>query len=335
METKNINLQSQINSLNQENWNSLLSDSFDYNIFQSYEWGELKRYSSWTPVRIQILDNSQTRLAAQILVKNILGKKVAWCPGGPLINAKNPNEGISILEKFKNCVLEEGIINLRCKSYSKIDDLNTSLFSLFPKSSNNITSSKSIIHKITNVDEFLQNVRKKHRYSIKQSEKNDFTWEALDNIDGINYFLDTYKVMSATKNLKLPLVDLKKFREFNNSKFKLISFCGLENNICLASCIVSVFNKKAFYHYAATTDLGRDKSASYGMIYNLMKYLQSIEVEELDFGGLSEDGSSAGVDFFKEGFNGEVVNRIGEFDIAKSNLYRYIFNKVIQFKSFN
>ena len=72
------------------------------NIFQSYEWGELKRYSSWTPVRIQILDNSQTRLAAQILVKNILGKKVAWCPGGPLINAKNPNEGISILEKFKN-----------------------------------------------------------------------------------------------------------------------------------------------------------------------------------------------------------------------------------------
>ena len=205
----------------------------------------------------------------------------------------------------------------------------------YDKNSNYITSSKSIIHKITNVDEFLQNVRKKHRYSIKQSEKNNFIWEALDNIDGINYFLDTYKVMSATKNLKLSLVDLKKFREFNNSKFKLISFCGLENNICLASCIVSVFNKKAFYHYAATTDLGRDKSASYGMIYNLMKYLQSIEVEELDFGGLSEDGSSSGVDFFKEGFNGEVVNRIGEFDIAKSNLYRYIFNKVIQFKSFN
>ena len=75
METKNINLQSQINSLNQENWNSLLSDSFDYNIFQSYEWGELKRYSSWTPVRIQILDNGQAKLAAQILVKSILERK--------------------------------------------------------------------------------------------------------------------------------------------------------------------------------------------------------------------------------------------------------------------
>ena len=81
---------------------------------------------------------------------------MAWCPGGPLINAKNASEGKTILEKFKDCVLSEGIINLRCKSYSKIDDLNTSLFSLFPKSSNNITSSKSIIHKITNVDEFLK-----------------------------------------------------------------------------------------------------------------------------------------------------------------------------------
>tara|TARA_Y100000817_G_scaffold234090_1_gene186402 strand:- start:390 stop:1397 length:1008 start_codon:yes stop_codon:yes gene_type:complete len=335
LETRNINLQSQINSINHEGWNSLLNDSFDYNIFQSYEWGELKKYSGWTPSRVQILDNDVTKLIAQILVKKVFGMKVGWCPGGPLMNANNVIEGKSLLEKFKNCVSSEGIIILRCKSYSKNNDSNKSLFSLFPKSSNNITSSKTIIQNVTNADEFLKNVRKKHRYSIKQSEKNKLVWKALDNTDGINYFLKTFQAMSSSKNLRLPLIDLMKFRELNSSKFKLISFCGLENNACLTSCIISIFNKKAFYHYAAITDMGRDKSASYGMIYNLMKYLHSIEIEELDFGGLSEDGSSAGVDFFKEGFNGEVVNRIGEFDIAKSNLYRYIFNKVIQFKSFN
>ena len=127
----------------------------------------------------------------------------------------------------------------------------------------------------------------------------------------------------------------EKFREFKNSKFKLISFCGLKNNICYSSCIVSLFNKKAFYHYSATSNEGRKISAAYGMIFNLVKYLHSVQIEELDFGGLSEDGSSAGVDFFKEGFNGDIINRVGEFDISKSNFYRVIFNKAIKFKNFN
>ena len=34
----------------------------------------------------------------------------------------------------------------------------------------------------------------------------------------------------------------------------------------------------------------------------LMNYLNSLEIDILDFGGLSEDHSSSGVDFFKEGF---------------------------------
>ncbi len=217
----------------------------------------------------------------------------------------------------------------------KLDESTKSMFSDFPFASNRITSRKTIIQKVINSDDFLKNVRKKHRYSIKQSDKNNIIWKPIEGESGIDKFLEVYQSMSTIKSLKLPMIDLKKFSALSNSRLKVISFCGLENNICLSSCIVSLFAKKAFYHYAATSDEGRNKSASYGMIYNLMKYLQSIEVEELDFGGLSEDESSAGVDFFKEGFNGEVVNRIGEFDIAKSNLYRYIFNKVIQFKSFN
>jgi lipid II:glycine glycyltransferase (peptidoglycan interpeptide bridge formation enzyme) len=68
------------------------------------------------------------------------------------------------------------------------------------------------------------------------------------------------------------------------------------------------------------------------MIYNLIQELKCLSIDELDFGGISSDGSSAGVDFFKLGFNGDELSKLGEFDISKSKVYSYFFNKLLQFK---
>ena len=89
---------------------------------------------------------------------------------------------------------------------------------------------------------------------------------------------------------------------------------------------------KAFYHYAASTERGREISASYGMIFHLIQELKNLSIDELDFGGISSDGSSSGVDFFKLGFNGEELSKLGEFDISNSRVYSYFFNKLLQFK---
>ena len=69
------------------------------------------------------------------------------------------------------------------------------------------------------------------------------------------------------------------------------------------------------------------------MIFNLVRELRNLSIEELDFGGVSTDESSSGVDFFKHGFNGQVFNKIGEFDIAKSTLYSSFFSNVLRLKN--
>ena len=63
-----------------------------------------------------------------------------------------------------------------------------------------------------------------------------------------------------------------------------------------------------------------------------LEKLKDLSVNELDFGGLSADGSSSGVDFFKQGFNGQAFLKIGEFDISKFKLYSYFFDMLLQFK---
>ena len=324
------------NSLNNTEWNEALSQFQEYNIFQSYEWGELKKSEGWEPLRIIVSDNNSKKLTliAQIVIKKVLGINIAWCPGGPLIITEDEGKANSALQKFKDIVTEYNLANLRCKTYMEDNDVNNKFFIKFKKPSSTLTSRKTNIIKTVPSDDFLSQMRKKHRYYIKQAQKNNIDWQIKENDEAGLAFYSIYKQMQEEKNLNLSVIDIALFAKlFNSSNSnKIITLAGYKDGECVAACVVSIFYRKAFYHYAASTSRGKDLNASYGMIFELMNYLNSLDVDILDFGGLSEDQSSAGVDFFKEGFNGEEIKRVGEFDIAKSILHNYIFNKALDFK---
>ena len=46
----------QKNFHNKEDWNNSHEQFSDKNIFQSYEWGELKKLDGWTVLRILIIE---------------------------------------------------------------------------------------------------------------------------------------------------------------------------------------------------------------------------------------------------------------------------------------
>lgn len=324
------------NSLNNTQWNQALLQFQEYNIFQSYEWGELKKSEGWEPLRIIVsdIDCKKLTLIAQIVMKKVLGIYIAWCPGGPLITTENKDEADSALKKFKDIVTEYNLANLRCKTFMEDNDINNKFFIKFTKPSNTLTSRRTNIIKMMPSHDFLSHIRKKHRYYIKQSFKNNIDWQIRENDEAGLAFYSIYEQMQKEKNLNLPIIDVSLFAKLLNSSDnnRIITLAGYKDHECVAACVVSIFHRKAFYHYAASTNRGGDLNASYGMIFELMNYLNSMNIDILDFGGLSEDQSSAGVDFFKEGFNGEEIKRVGEFDIAKSILHNYIFNKALDFK---
>ncbi len=324
---------------NKTSWNNCLKQFSESNIFQSYEWGELKESEGWAPLRLIISDSEslETILIGQILIKKIFGVSIAWCPGGPLIKSKSKENILAALDKFRESIAEHDVANLRCKTFMQDNNINREFFDVFTKPKHVMTSRKTSIIEINSEDDFLTQVKKKHRYYIKQSEKSNINWKVEESMEADKTFTSIYKDMQKTKHLNLPIINIalfSKLLDYNDDvKSKVFAFSGFENKEVVSSCLISIFDSKAFYHYAASTERGREISASYGMIFNLYKYLKQQHVMQLDFGGLSEDGSSAGVDFFKEGFNGIIVNRIGEFDIAKSKIHNYLFNKAIKFKN--
>ena len=68
-----------------KDWNHYLEEFQGENIFQSYEWGELKKGEDWKVLRILITRQLKTKpipiLLAQVLVKKVFAIKIAWCPG--------------------------------------------------------------------------------------------------------------------------------------------------------------------------------------------------------------------------------------------------------------
>ncbi len=320
-----------------DDWNNSLRQFKDRNIFQSYEWGELKKLEGWEVLHVTVTDNESSNciLLAQVLIKKVMGIKIAWCPGGPIIQCNKSNNGIDALEKFKEVIFEEKIINLRCKPYMSDTPDNQKIFSTISKSNYSFTSPRTSILKIVSDKDFLKQVKPKHRYHFRNSIKANLIWKSFTGSEAAKVFSVVYDEMKKSKNLNLPIIDIEAFSKIlgtnDNSEPRLFSFAGLENNKPVTVCVISLLGNKAFYHYAASSERGRATKASYGMIFNLVSKLKNLSVEELDFGGISPDGTS-GVDFFKLRFNGEELLKVGEFDISKSKVYSYFFNKALQLK---
>ena len=332
-----INQILQKNFHGKDDWNNSLRQFKDRNIFQSYEWGELKKLEGWEVLHVTVTDNESSSciLLAQVLIKKVMGIKIAWCPGGPIIQCNKSNNGIDALKKFKEVIFEEKIINLRCKPYMSDTPNNQKIFSTISKSNYSFTSPRTTILKIVSHEDLLKQVKPKHRVHLKKSIKANIIWKSFTGSEAATVFSVIYDEMRKSKNLNLPIIDIEAFSKIlgtnDNGEPRLFSFVGLENNKPVTVCVISLLGNKAFYHYAASSERGRVTRAPYGMIFNLVSKLKNLSVEELDFGGISSDGTS-GVDHFKLRFNGEELLKVGEFDISKSKVYSYFFNKALQLK---
>ena len=73
-----INQTLQKNFHDKAGWNNAIQQFKDKNIFQSYEWGELKKFEGWEVLQITVVDNETLKyiLTAQVLMKKIMGIKI-------------------------------------------------------------------------------------------------------------------------------------------------------------------------------------------------------------------------------------------------------------------
>ena len=175
----------------------------------------------------------------------------------------------------------------------------------------------------------------KHRYYVKRAEAAGlrWVWGSTDVLAGDLQLL--HAEMSRAKRLPVGggyIADLGVLRRtFADDCVLLIGYAGA---VPVTGCLVLMAGTTAFYLVAATGEDGRKVSAAYAMVWQLLGLLKARGIGCFDFGGLSPASSAmAGVDHFKRGFGGQVVEYLGEWELASPRYVGTIVGALIALRS--
>lgn len=323
-------------------WDKALLTSVDYSVFQAYGWGEFKKDLGWLPKRYWCVDNAgEIKGMAQLLIKRLpFGMFIIWAPGGIVLNFGNfcPKDlkrlTLDLITKVRSDYPRSSIrFNFTGENNP---DLSFNLNQVCSRPYFYLNSGYSVNLKVNQPLSIIKkNMSSKHRYYVNLSSKENIDWYLSNENDNLAMLINIHNQMINEKNLTLKNVSfdqLRRMRDHLGDNFLVLT--GLFDGVPISSCLVLLFGKKAFYMMASTNNKGRELSASYAMFARLIQELNNKNIVDFDFGGIDPKSKSAvGVNYFKCGFGGKLVEYLGEWESASSVKIKVAMNVAMQIKS--
>jgi hypothetical protein len=324
-----------------EKWDELLYSLSDNTVFQSFAWGEYKKGKGWTPARYFCVDIMGQKYAiAQILIMKLpFGMAFIWIPGGPVFEfVGSKNIEVAELSNKLICKIREdyprSLIRFNClreNDYNLSCEFDKFFFKPYVQLNSGFTVQMKLSESVVMM---RNNMTSKHRYYTKKATEKGLSWH-VGNTDQQLIILDSM-CSEMVKNKKLSysvcnLEELINMRDHMGDSVLVLT--GFLDQKPVASCLVLLSGKKAFYMTASASNIGREVSASYAMFEKLMQLLVEWGISDFDFGGIDlVKKSAAGVNHFKIGFGGKVIEYFGEWESASSRTVRVLINLAIGLK---
>lgn len=297
---------------------------------QSWEWGEILKKSGQQIERV-VIENGDDSLLALLVFKPLpFGRKFAFVPTGPLLvggggnSQKNWQELIAYI-KQKGCIfLKIEPSNLKqlpefVKCLSKtVRDVN-------PMATMVLNLSKSI-------EEILQSFHQKTRYNINLAERKNLTvkWEKNFPI-----FWELMKKTGARDGFGLHPEKNYRAAVENETTRQITIYSG--NTPVAAGCFW-IFKNTCYYLYGASDHNYRQLMAPYLVQWEAIKMAKNSGCKYYDFFGVAPRTNSeseeyeydpkhryAGVTRFKLGYNGQVIETPGTFDLPLNRFWYCVY----------
>ena len=334
------------NNLNSTEWDNFILNHPEANILQSWAWGEFQESLGHKIWRFRVIENNQT--IAQLLAIRLslgFGKNIIYAPRDILINKTQPaNYQLQamkmIVQKIKEIAPEENAILFRIEPPILKDDIT--MLSVYQ--SIGFTQSNKSMQPIENwlVDisagenNILAQMKSKTRYNIRIAEKKDIKAITSQNVDDIRIFNSLNKETS-TRGQFVPHSDkyYKKQLEILGNNNLLTLFIAYFNDTPLAAILVSFFGKKASYLHGVSSNLHKDKMASYALHWTAIQTAKERNCTIYDMGGVDHTGkhpSWSGITRFKEGFGGKTVTCAGALELPLNPSWFKIYRLMRLFK---
>ena len=169
-------------------------------------------------------------------------------------------------------------------------------------------------------DDILKQMKQKGRYNIKIAERYEIQ---IDDCD-VNDFHKLYAEMA--KRHKITYRKLAYFENlidsFKNTDYVKVFGAKTKDGNLLASAIIVFYKDIATYLFGGSSDLEREKMATYKLHWEIIREAKKRGMKYYDFFGISPEGDEkhawAGVSRFKKQFGGEYFTSLGSWDMVLS-----------------
>ena len=277
-------------------------------VLQSAGWGELKAVTGWN-VRRFVLDGG----VAQVLLKPLpLGLSVAYAPRGPLVAPEHLGEAIAALREV---LARERCASLLCDPEAPDDPAIRASLARTGVSASPVfvQPRRTLLMDLSKGDEELfAAMRKKTRQYIHKAERAGVVTEESRDIDRF------MKVLSAVGQRDRFAIRSREYFETLLSAFgdrALLMFARLGDQDAGAMLLVRIADR-AWELYGGWSGAHAEARPFYLLKWRAMLRMRQLGVRRYDMYGLADsaDDSLAGVENFKLGYGGEVVEWIGALE---------------------
>lgn len=338
-------------------WNSIASSFKNTSILQTWEWGEIKRTTGWTPdFYVRKDEEGNVEAASLVLIREQrltrIGPtfRIVYLPHGPLLDWSDDQLVRTVLSELADYGKNHQA------SYIKIDPQVFPEDKRIPSLSNESLISQSTLHWMTgkgwlfsnqqiqfknsfwidltpSEDELLAAMKQKTRYNIRLSERKGIEVREGGKAD-LDLLYEMYLETSIRDGFiirpKVYYLDVwGKFIEADMAVPLIASYQGEP----LAALMLFHFAGKSYYLYGMSTENHREKMPNYLLQWEAIKRSKQLDCEIYDLWGapdvFEESDRMWGVYRFKEGLGGKVVQTLGAYDFPTERFTYTIIQRLL------
>lgn len=320
-------------------------------ILQTFAWGKVKQRTGWKPFCLLFLENGFPKGAVLLLKRRFpyLKKSIFYAPRGPVI-APEKKELWEFFLKTVRCLAQaEGAVLL------KIDldlPVTEEAFQLFLKEKGFRPSPQMPETKegfgglqpryvmrldlCPSQEELFRAFHPKVRYNIRLAQRKGVEVKKDCVREDISIFYQLLQETTARDNFLV-----RKEEYFYSLWDELVTrgyarlFLAFYQGKPVAGTLGFLLGKKAWYVYGASSSTHREVMPNHLLQWEMITWAKENNCQLYDLRGvpgkLSEDNPLYGLYRFKKGFNATYTVLIGEYDLAFSPFYAWLWQKALPF----
>ncbi len=323
-------------------FNAFVAGSPRGHILQSHEWGEVKRFTGWEPLRLAVSDKGTYRATALILKRRlpIFGRSLFYAPRGPVIDFRDKTTFDFLTGEVRKLARGHRAIFLKidpdlpAREFADVTEfLKTKGFRKIDKGLGFEGVQPRFVFRLDitrSPEELLKQMEGKTRYNIRLAERKGVVINDNCTREDLKAFYQLLQETTKRDEFLVRSYDyFEKLWDVLAPKGMAKLFMARYQGEYIAGTLAFLFGDKCWYIYGASANQHRGVMPNYALQWQMILWAQSRGCRMYDFRGVSGDLDPAnplyGLYRFKKGFGAEFTEFIGEFDLPFSTGWYWLW----------